>query len=638
MQKGVTTRAVFPSFAPMWRERLDVFCERGIHTLMVVLLVFGPLALGGTHAEFFAVMAGLGVTVLLLWLVRLWVASGPALLWRPIAWAVAAFLFYAVLRYHSATVEYTARGELMRVVLYAAVFFVVLNNLNRSHSANWVVGAMLAVAAFAAMYGIFQVLTKSSSVWNYVRWEGYAGRGSGTYICPNHLAGWLELTLPLGLAFLLAGRLSHLARILVGYAVLVILAGLAATESRGAWMATVLALLGFFAVLLGQRGQRVPALLLMLLLAGATVWFVMEAKTSSDRVRQVLGLEHLEDARLHVWPAAVKIWQANFWWGAGPAHFDHLFRIYRDPHVQARAERAHNDYLNTLADWGVVGAALVAVALALLFWGVFRIWRHVQREGDDFRSKQSNRAAFVLGAATGLVALLLHGVTDFNFHIPANALAAVTLMALLGAHWRFATSDYRVTLGLAGRGAITVLGLVGAVWLGQQATVRGIERDLLTRSDDTRGTREQQLALLRQAHALEPMNPQTCFSIGEVLRTEAWERQSGFEAATAEAMAWFERAWRLNPYDGYARLRYGMCLDLLGDRQQATRYFLRALELDPNGAFTLTHVGWHYCQLEEWEKARGYLQLSAEKWGVDHTMTLIFLQLAQDRIAEQQKR
>ena len=302
--------------------------------------------------------------------------------------------------------------------------------------------------------------------------------------------------------------------------------------------------------------------------------------------------------------------------------------------MQARPERAHNDYLNTLADWGVVGAALVAVALVLLFWGVFRIWRHVEREGDDLRSRQSNRMAFVLGATTGLVALLLHGVTDFNFHIPANALAAVALMALLTAHWRFATADYRVPLGFAGRGAVTVLGIVGAVWLGQQATLRGIERDLLVQSDDVRGTRASQLALLRQAHALEPMNPQTCFSLGEVLRTEAWERQPGYQETAEEAMTWFERAWQLNPYDGYARLRYGMCLDLLGERRQATRHFLRALELDPNGAFTLTHVGWHYCQLEEWETARSFLQRSAEIGGVDHTMTLIFLQLAKDRIAE----
>ncbi|MEQ2009064.1 MAG: O-antigen ligase family protein [Limisphaerales bacterium] len=605
---------------------------------MVALLGFGPLALGGTHAEFFAVMACLGVTALLLWLVRLWVAPEPALLWPPMAWAVAAFLLYAVLRYHSATVEYTARGELLRVALYAVVFFVILNNLSRHASANWIVGTMLAVATFAAMYGIYQMLSKSSLVWNFVRWEGYAGRGSGTYICPNHLAGFLELALPLGLAYLLAGRLSHLARILIGYAVLVIMAGLAATESRGAWMATSLALLGFFAVLLSQRGQRSPALLLLLLLVGAGAWFVVQAGSSSDRVQQMLGQGNLEDARIHIWPAAVKIWQSNFWWGAGPAHFDHLFRIYRDPHVQARAERAHNDYLNTLADWGVVGAALVAVALVLLFWGVISSWRHVQREGDDLRSRQSNRMAFVLGATTGLVALLLHGLTDFNFHIPANALAAVALMGLLTAHWRFATADYRVPLGLAGRGAMTALGLVAAVWLGQQATLRGIERGLLVQSDDVRGTRASQLALLRQAHALEPMNPQTCFGIGEVLRTEAWERQPGYQETAEEAMTWFERAWRLNPYDGYARLRYGMCLDLLGERRDATRYFLRALELDPNGAFTLSHVGWHYCQLEEWEKAQNYLQQAADKRFVDHTMTLIFLQLTKDRIAEKQQR
>lgn len=622
----------------MWRERTDVFCERGIHVLMVGLLGFGPLALGGTHTEFFVVMLGLGLMALLLWLVRLAVTPEPTLLWPPFAWAVAAFLLYAILRYHGATVEYTARGELLRVALYGVVFFVVSNNLTRHASANWVVGMMLVVASFTAMYGTYQALTKSSLVWNYVRWEGYVGRGSGTYICPNHLAGWLELTLPLGLAYLLAGRLSHLARILIGYSVLVMLAGLAATESRGAWVATTAALLGFFAVLLSQRGLRIPALLLMLLLAGGTAWFVLQTKPTSERVQQMLGQANLEDARMHIWPAAIKIWQANFWWGAGPAHFDHLFRIYRDPYVQARPERVHNDYLNTLADWGVVGAALVVVALVLLFWGIFRIWRHVQREGDDFRSRQSNRMAFVLGATTSLMALILHGVTDFNFHIPANAVAAVMLMALIAAHWRFATTDFHVPLGHLGRGSVILLGLVASVWIGQQATSLGLERGLLTQADDIRATRAIQLAKLREAHALEPMNPQTCFSLGEVLRTEAWDRQPGYQPKAEEAMTWFERAWRLNPYDGYARLRYGMCLDLLGDRRSATRYFLRALELDPNGAFTLSHVGWHYCQLEEWETARGYLQQAAEKPDVDHSMTLIFLQLAKDRIAEQAQR
>ncbi|MBI5799464.1 MAG: O-antigen ligase family protein [Verrucomicrobia bacterium] len=624
---------MFPSVPPMWRDRLDAFCERGIHVLMVGLLVFGPLALGGTHAEFFAVMAGLGAAALLLWLVRIWVRADYALLWPPLAWAVAAFLIYAVMRGHEAVVEYTARGELLHLALYGTVFFVTLNNLNRQHSANWIAGALIAVATFAAMYAVSQFLTKSGHVWQFVRPESYAGRGSGTYICPNHLAGLLEIALPLALAYLLSGRLAHLARVLTGYAVLVMIAGLVSTESRGGWAASALALLVLLAVLLGQRGQRLPALIVLVLLMVAAVWIVSEVKTTSERVHKALNPDKLDDPRFKIWPAAVKIWQANFWWGAGPGHFDHLFRQHRDGFIQARPGRAHNDYLDTLADYGVAGAALVAAAFALVFIGVFRVWRHVQREGDDFRTRQSNRAAFVLGGSVALISLLLHSVVDFNFHIPANATAAVVIMALLAAHFRFATDDHWVRPGVASRVALMALGLVAAVWLWHGAFLRAHERTLITKSDAA-PIASAQLDFLRQAHALEPANSETCFAIGEVLRVTAWERPDNHRELAEEAMEWFDRAATLNPYDSYPRLRYGMCLDLLGDRQLATRHFLRALELDPNGGFTLTHVGWHYAQLDDWSKVKAFTERSLKVQPNDNRMAELFLQTAVERLAE----
>ncbi|MEN9574789.1 MAG: hypothetical protein RL514_2644 [Verrucomicrobiota bacterium] len=617
----------------MWRERLDVGCERGIHVLMVLLLVFGPLALGGTHAEFFAVMAGLGVGALLLWLVRLWVKPDFALLWPPLAWAVGAFLLYAVWRGHAAVVDYTARGELLQLALYGTVFFVTLNSLNRQHSANWIAGALIAVATFAAMYGLYQFLTKSGLVWHYVRSSSYAGRGSGTYICPNHLAGLLEIALPLALAYLLAGRPGHLTRVLLGYAVLMMIAGLVSTESRGGWAAAALSLLGLLAMLLGQRGQRLPALIVLVVLTVAAVWIVAEVKTTSERVEKAFNPEKLDDPRFRIWPAAVKIWQANFWWGAGPGHFDHLFRLHSDGAIQARPGRAHNDYLDALADYGVVGTALLGTVFALVFVGVFRVWQHVQREGDDFRSRQSNRAAFVLGGSVAVLSLLLHAVVDFNFHIPANATAAVVVMALLAAHLRFATSDHWVPAGLAVRAALTALGLVVAVWLGQGAFRRAHEATLLTRSEAA-PTATAQLALLHQAHTLEPANADTCFALGEVTRVIAWERPANYRELAAEAMGWFDRAATLNPYDAFARLRYGMCLDLLDAHPLATRHFLRALELDPNGGFTLAHVGWHYAQLEDWAKVKTFTERSLKVQPNDNPMAELFLATARERLAE----
>src|SRR6266699_6527820 len=105
-----------------------------------------------------------------------------------------------------------------------------------------------------ASYAVYQFLKDSTRVWHV--FTGYEHRASGTYICPNHLGGFLELLLPLGLAYTLAGRLKPVGKVFLGYAALVILAGIAATVSRGTWLASGLALLLFFGVLLFHRAYR----------------------------------------------------------------------------------------------------------------------------------------------------------------------------------------------------------------------------------------------------------------------------------------------------------------------------------------------------------------------------------------------
>ena len=117
-------------------------------------------------------------------------------------------------------------------------------------------------------------------------------------------------------------------------------------------------------------------------------------------------------------------------WGVGPGHYDYRFRQYRPEQVQVRPVYAHNDFLNTLADWGVAGTALVAAAWVFLYSGVWRTWRFVRASASDLGEKPSNKFAFVLGAALGLIALFCHSVVDFNMHIPANAILAIALMAL----------------------------------------------------------------------------------------------------------------------------------------------------------------------------------------------------------------
>src|SRR5207244_8975711 len=104
-----------------------------------------------------------------------------------------------------------------------------------------------------SLYALYQFTTGSERVWHFIRPAGYQGRGSGTYICPNHLAGFLEMLLPLGLAYTLTGRLGHLLRVFLGYASLVILAGIGVTLSRGGWLAAGVALLVFCGLLIREK-------------------------------------------------------------------------------------------------------------------------------------------------------------------------------------------------------------------------------------------------------------------------------------------------------------------------------------------------------------------------------------------------
>ena len=224
----------------MKREWIDRVCELGILVLVLAILVVGPLATGAVRTWEFLSLQALTIGALSLWLVRIWAGENRRLLWTPVCWTVVAFSAYAILRYYQADIEYVARLEVAKALLYALLFFLVLNNLHRQEPAQWIAYTLFVLATGISLYAIYQFATDSHYVWNFIKPDQYLKRGTGTYICPNHLAGFLEMILPVALAFLFIGKLSHVGRIVVGYSALVMLAGSgfpspAAVGSPPAW-------------------------------------------------------------------------------------------------------------------------------------------------------------------------------------------------------------------------------------------------------------------------------------------------------------------------------------------------------------------------------------------------------------------
>lgn len=312
----------------------------------------------------------------------------------------------------------------------------------------------------------------------------------------------------------------------------------------------------------------------------------------------------MKDERFKYWDSAVQIWREDIWLGAGPAHYDLRFRQYRPPNLQGRPLYVHNDYLNTLADWGLAGLGIVLAFIALFYIGVFKTWRFVQRSPNDLGTKSSNKSAFVLGGSLGVLDLVFHSFVDFNMHIPANAIIALTLIALVTTYLRFATETFWTSLGVLSKALLTLVCLGFTFYLGQQGIRQIQEHALLTRADREKEFSARRLELLQQAFVVEPKNFETAYAIGEIFRGRSIAGDTGYETLAQDAINWFQRSIDLNPFNPFGYVRYGMLLDWLGKADQSEKYFQRAKELDPNGYYTVAHQGWHRLQLGDYIGAK----------------------------------
>jgi O-antigen ligase len=623
----------------MNRDTLDSWCERGILGLVLAILVLGPLATGAVRPLEFLIIQGLTMGVLVLWGARLWVSPRPQLLWPPICWAVVAFTAFAIGGYLTADIEYVARQELIHVLVYACLFFAVLNNLYRQESILIITCTLVFLAMAISFYAVYQFITHSPWVWNIP--VPHKVHGSGTYVHPNHLGGFLEMLLPLGLAYTLMGRLKPVGKVLLGYASLVLVAGILVTVSRGTYVSTTLAMVLFFSALLLHRTYRLPSLVLLVAILGAGLYFLPHSSSVQARLKPMLtGTGRVEDdTRIIMWRTAVRVWQDNVWWGAGPGHYDYRFLQYRPGDVQLRPYWAHNDYVNALAEWGVVGAALVASAWVLLGLGLRRTWPVVRGTPKDLGGgRSSSKFAFVLGASVGLAAILVHSVVDFNMHIPANAILAITLMALLSGCLRFATEKYWVTVRAWGKVLASIVMLAGLVYLGNQGWHHANEYVWLRRAARASAFSKAQAACLQKAYAADPMNADTACDIGEAFRMQSSEGGQNYPQLAEQAMEWFSRSIKLNPWGRYTQMNpwvgYGWCLDWLGRFDKSSPYFQRAEELDPNSYLTATHFGLHYVQLGDFAAARPRFERSLRlKWD-GNPVAGNYLQIVNSRMLE----
>ncbi|MEO5364939.1 MAG: O-antigen ligase family protein [Magnetococcus sp. WYHC-3] len=320
-----------------------------------------------------------------------------------------------------------------RNLAYLGASWLVLVLINTRDNLRLAVTALFASGVFQGLYGFFSSLGGAHLLPLLPAWDPLeGGTVVGTYVNRNHLAGLLELTIPLGLAMAVTLARSNRSRreseiprwpqnlnqLLGRYGLFLVLSMFSTlvmllTRSRGAALAfgcslVVLWFLTFFKEYPSDRERRVLNRLLVFALAGgilsAGVFLLVERFHQSAIAA---------DMRAAVLPQTLEKVLHYPLLGTGAGTFGSTFPPYRTETITKRVTHAHNDHLEFMADYGVLGYLLLMLPV-LVSWGIL-LRRFLQRRDPLARG-------VLMGSLMGSFALALHGMVDFNLQIPANAL------------------------------------------------------------------------------------------------------------------------------------------------------------------------------------------------------------------------
>jgi O-antigen ligase len=311
----------------------------------------------------------------------------------------------------------------------------------------------------------------------------------GPFVSKNHFAGYVEMgaLLALGLAVGLAdregagGRLSWTAsprawRVLAAAAAsLAMAASVLASFSRGGALSVVAGFLAFAAARAwirrrrGRGGRPVVTWTIGAVLL-ATALALALPRAAHERLGSLAAgpQEGAVSFRVRTWSDAGRMAAASPWLGHGLGAFATAFPRYKRGDGELRVEHAENDYLEMLAEAGVLGLGLSLFVVAA---SARRILAGLLRQEDRLMR------GLGLGALSGMIALLVHSAFDFNLRIPANA-TLFSLLAALAFGASRGDSHRPVRAAAPGFVLLPALGLLAILWPRTPATLGSARGDL----------------------------------------------------------------------------------------------------------------------------------------------------------------
>jgi len=403
------------------------------------LVVFSVAAHGGVEDWARAVFETTAGLFFLVWAVWIYFRREEQLSFSPLLPPFVAFLLIVCGQFvfRGTASPYHTRIELLLLLADLIVLFLAVQAFRTLEDWRGFVWFGMVFGFLVSIFGILQHLTFNGKLY-WFREMHFGGIPFGPYANRNHFAGFAELILPLALVPLVLGRVRRERWSLVALFAVLPLGALFLCASRGGIISfgAQLVVLALALILRRTMGKHLLAAGAVLLLAGLMVSW-LGAERILQRFSSLESLEVKAGKRASMRRDSWRIFLEHPVAGTGLGTLQIVFPLYETLYDGKIVNHTHNDYLETLAETGVLGGLACAWFIAVLLVGSLK------------RLRQLNNSFAGTLQLSGLVAcsgFLMHSLVDFNLHIPSNALLFFLMAHLATGEIRQALSPSRSSL------------------------------------------------------------------------------------------------------------------------------------------------------------------------------------------------
>lgn len=316
----------------------------------------------------------------------------------PLNIPIATYIIYVLLVYLAAGNKFVAASELKRMVLCSGVFFLAANMPKRDSERMLLLSCWAAGSAWAVVYGILQ---STGGAWIF-QVPKMTGRVYSTFGNPIFFAAHIVMFLPLVFALFFTARNFFLRTALLA-AFISGLYALYLTQTRAAFLGFAASMLFFYAACETQRGWIMAkyawkrkflfaVLLAALVLSGFALYrtnpgFNAKIKAAAATVKNIATRQQ---AHPLIWRDTLRMWLSKPVFGVGPGTFHINFPKFASkellevwPQKTRIINDAHNEYVQILAETGIVGLGVFLWIIAAFFMCALRALRAPPGGGEQ---------------------------------------------------------------------------------------------------------------------------------------------------------------------------------------------------------------------------------------------------------------